>query len=58
MARISSSPLSFWTIYRSTSVLTDRFVMRVKDRTADLEANMERTLVKIKAIVEERDPQT
>ena len=32
--------------------LTDRFVMKVKDRAADLEANMERTLAKLKATLE------
>ena len=35
--------------------LTDRFVMKVKDRRADLQANMRRTLANIKAAIEQ-DP--
>lgn len=36
--------------------LTDRFVMKVRDRQADLQANMRQTLAKIKAATEQGDP--
>jgi polyketide cyclase/dehydrase/lipid transport protein len=37
--------------------LADRFLMKVKDRRADLQANMHQTLASIRAAMEQGDPQ-